>query len=133
MIADYGPMAQKFHVTTKRRSSYLDTTSHLEHILISIQVSTSEIQNCFLIQMLIIQIDGFEMDRLRMFIHTFSLHLVTEPECVLAGDLLSRICMLFLEGLFKDFALSMELSQLMIKLKWDRFTIHSCSQIDHYE
>ena len=91
-----------------------------------------------------------------MFIHTFSLHLVTEPECVLAGgkvvfktsnfatqhstdilgtilcnksihlssDLLSRICMLFLEGLFKDFALSMELSQLMIKLKWDRFNFN---------
>ena len=42
----------------------------------------------------------------------------------LSSDLLSRICMLFLEGLFKDFALSMELSQLMIKLKWDRFNFN---------
>ena len=66
MNAGYGPMAQKFHDITKRKSSYLDTTSHLEHILISIQVFTLETQNCFLILMLIIQIDGFEMDRLRM-------------------------------------------------------------------
>ena len=58
-------MGQKFHVTMKRMLSYLDTTFHPGHILISIQVCISEIPNFFPILILIILIGGFEEDRLR--------------------------------------------------------------------